>query len=64
MIDYAPHQIGHCYLCGSPHVYPEDFRRYGGLVCYPCGEAVADHHRGGLSLFWYSQWLEAYGLRA
>lgn len=64
MIDYTAYQIGHCYLCGSQHVYPENFRRYGGLVCLPCGEALVNQHKGGLSFFWYWEWLEAYGLRA
>jgi len=27
VVDYTPFQIGRCYLCRSPHVYPEDFRR-------------------------------------
>jgi len=63
-MDYNRFQIGRCYLCGSRHVYPENFREYGGMVCFPCGETLMHQYHGGHTFFWYSQWLEAYGLRA
>lgn len=53
-----------CYLCGSPHVGPNEVRYYGARVCIPCGEAMLNQHRGGLTFFWHWDWLEAYGLWA
>jgi hypothetical protein len=51
-----------CFLCGQLHVYDWMVRFYGARVCIGCGEALMAHHQGGLTFFWYWDWLEAYGL--